>query len=137
MQAAKDKGKEEERLGRGKESDDKRKPRESESRRSGSRERERHRDRDRDKHRDRGRDHRKPNDRDPRVGERVVIEAGHVLLMEGLVTEGSREVPFASTSLRLSVVSISLGSGALQTDRGRIVRPPLVPITMCVSFGTC
>ncbi|CAF2321912.1 unnamed protein product [Brassica napus] len=100
QKAAKDKGKEEERLVRGKESDDKRKPRESESRRSGSRERERHRDRDRDKHRDRGRDHRKPNDRDPRVGERVVIEAGHVLLMEGLVTEGCREVPFARTSLR-------------------------------------
>lgn len=37
---------------------------------------------------------------DPGVGQRVGIEAGHVLLMEGLVTEGCREVPFASTSLR-------------------------------------
>ncbi|KAH0859123.1 hypothetical protein HID58_087384 [Brassica napus] len=65
---------------------------------------------------------------DPGVGERVVIEAGHVLLMEGLVTEGSREVPFASTSLRLSVVSISLGSGALQTDRGRIMKIVFLPV---------
>lgn len=37
---------------------------------------------------------------DPGVGERVVIEAGHGLRMEGLVTEGCREAPFASTSLR-------------------------------------
>ncbi|CAH8385970.1 unnamed protein product [Eruca vesicaria subsp. sativa] len=79
QKTAKDKGKEEERLVRGKESDDKRKPREreSEGRRSGSRERERHRDRDRDRdrdgerHRDRGRDHRKPYDRRSRSGREV------------------------------------------------------------------
>ncbi|KAJ0261797.1 Arginine-aspartate-rich RNA binding protein-like [Hirschfeldia incana] len=70
QKAAKDKGREEVRLVRGKEADDKRKPREreSETRRSGSsdRERERYRDRDRDRdsrHRDHGRNHRKPYDR--------------------------------------------------------------------------
>lgn len=39
---------------------------------------------------------------DQGVGERAVIEADHDLLMEGLVTEGCREAPFASTSLRPS-----------------------------------
>ncbi|AED96076.1 hypothetical protein AtNW77_Chr5g0136131 [Arabidopsis thaliana] len=74
QKAAKDKGKEEERLVRGKEADDKRKPREkeSESKRSGSSDRERYRDRDRnrdgDRHRDRGRDYRKPYDRRSRSG---------------------------------------------------------------------
>lgn len=34
--------------------------------------------------------------------ERVVIEAGHALLREGLVTEECQEAPFDSTSLRPS-----------------------------------
>ncbi|XP_010482475.1 PREDICTED: luc7-like protein 3 [Camelina sativa] len=74
QKAAKDKGKEEEKLVRGKEVDDKRKSREkeSESKRSGSSDRDRYRDRDRDRdgdrHRDRGRDHRKPYDRRSRSG---------------------------------------------------------------------
>lgn len=43
---------------------------------------------------------------DPGVGEMVVTEAGHVLLVEGLVAEGCREVLFARTSLRDNVLSL-------------------------------
>ncbi|KAG2296918.1 hypothetical protein Bca52824_043587 [Brassica carinata] len=63
---------------------------------------------------------------DPGVEEMVVTEAGHVLLVEGLVTEGCREVRFASTSLRDNVLSLmSWGLELCKLMRMKIVFLPV------------